>query len=53
VTQSISSIAFIPGPLLGGLLYQVGGSSAPFITSGLILSVAFGLGYIVFRPLKR
>jgi multidrug resistance protein len=44
VTQSISSIARVPGPLIGGFIYEFGGVVAPFFFSALLLLLATILG---------
>ncbi len=54
VTQSVSSIARVPGPLIGGVVWDFAGLVAPFFLSATLLLVAFGLGVRVlktsFRP---
>ncbi|MCW3987111.1 MAG: MFS transporter [Candidatus Bathyarchaeota archaeon] len=44
VTQSISSIARIPGPLIGGFLFEYVGFGAPFFLSAFMLAIAAILG---------
>jgi len=44
VTQSISSIARIPGPLIGGFLFEFVGFGAPFFLSAFLLAIAAILG---------
>ncbi|RLI37665.1 hypothetical protein DRO66_03415 [Candidatus Bathyarchaeota archaeon] len=44
VTQSISSIARIPGPLIGGFLFEFVGFGAPFFLSAFMLAIAAILG---------
>ena len=44
VTQSISSIARVPGPLIGGFIYEFGGLVAPFLFSAFLLLLATILG---------
>jgi len=52
LTQSVSSIARVPGPLIGGLIYDFGGTNAPFITSSAILLVPVILGCKAFQACK-
>lgn len=40
VTQSISGIARVPGPLIGGAIFEYAGTFAPFLLSALLLIVA-------------
>jgi len=49
ITQSIGSIARIPGPLLGGITAELGGIGSPFYISGILLLVPFILACRVFR----
>jgi MFS family permease len=49
VTQSIGSIARIPGPLIGGITTDFGGIASPFYLSGAMLILPFILGCRVFR----
>jgi predicted MFS family arabinose efflux permease len=44
VTQSISSIARIPGPLIGGFVFEYAGIGAPFFLSAFMLAIATILG---------
>lgn len=44
VTQSVSSIARVPGPLIGGFIFEFAGAAAPFLLSALLLLVATALG---------
>ena len=44
VTQSISSTAGIPGPLIGGSVYEYAGLAAPFLLSAALLGIASFLG---------
>ncbi|MFW6110498.1 MAG: MFS transporter [Thermoproteota archaeon] len=41
MTQSVSSIARVPGPLVGGVFAEFGGLPAPFFLSTALLAVAF------------
>jgi DHA1 family tetracycline resistance protein-like MFS transporter len=47
--QSISSIARVPGPLIGGSVFEFVGLAAPFFVSAALLLVAFGLGCRVLQ----
>jgi len=49
VTQSVSSIARIPGPLIGGVAFELAGLAAPFFLSSLMLMIPFLLGCRVFH----
>lgn len=53
VTQSVSSIALIPGPVIGGFVFEFAGLIAPFFLSAAMLIVAFGLGCKVFQMCMR
>ena len=44
VTQSVSSIARIPGPLIGGFIFEFAGLGAPFFLSAFMLAIATILG---------
>jgi MFS family permease len=52
LTQSVSSIARVPGPLIGGLIYDFGGTIAPFIASSGMLLLPVILGCRVFQKCK-
>jgi MFS family permease len=49
IAQSIASLARVPGPLIGGFIFEFAGLSAPFFISAALLFGACGLGYRVFR----
>jgi predicted MFS family arabinose efflux permease len=49
VVQSISSIARVPGPLIGGLLYELAGLNAPFQFSAFLLMLAMLLGFRIIQ----
>ena len=49
VTQSISSIARVPGPVIGGLFYEFAGVQAPFFLSAALLFVATLIGIHIAR----
>ncbi len=53
VATSVASIATVPGPLIGGSLFEYAGLEAPFFTSAAMLIVAFGLGCRVFQVCPR
>ncbi|UCE95742.1 MAG: hypothetical protein JSV51_08550, partial [Candidatus Bathyarchaeota archaeon] len=49
VTQSISTIAMVPGPIVGGFVFEFAGLTAPFFLSAAILLVAFLLGVRILQ----
>ena len=49
VTQSVGSIARIPGPLIGGFVAEIAGLNIAFLLSAGLLLIAFGLGFKVFQ----
>jgi len=51
--QSVSSIARVPGPLMGGFVYEFAGLAAPFFLSAALLAFAFGLSCRVFQICAR
>jgi DHA1 family tetracycline resistance protein-like MFS transporter len=53
VANSVASIATVPGPLIGGALFEFAGLAAPFFASAAMLIVAFGLGCRVFHSCAR
>lgn len=53
VAQSMSSIARVPGPLIGGFVFEFAGLVAPFLLSAALLMAAFGLGCRVFQACAR
>jgi len=53
LTQSISNIARVPGPLVGGSVFEFAGLTAPFLLSGVLLLVAFVLGCRIFHACRR
>jgi predicted MFS family arabinose efflux permease len=53
VAQSVGSIARVPGPLIGGFVFQFAGLAAPFFLSATMLLVAFGLSCRVFQACVR
>ncbi len=53
VTESVASISTVPGPLIGGLLFEFGGLSSPFFVSALMLLFSVFLGFSVLRKSVR
>jgi MFS family permease len=49
ITQSVSSIARVPGPIIGGFVVEITGLVSSFFLSGLFLMVAFIFGCRVFQ----
>ena len=49
ITQSVGSIARIPGPFLSGLATELFGLEYSFIFGGLTLVIPFLLGCWIFR----
>jgi MFS family permease len=49
VTESVASISTVPGPLIGGILFEFGGLAAPFLVSSLILLFSVILGFSILR----
>lgn len=49
ITQSTASIARVPGPLIGGFVFEYVGVAAPFFLSATLLTGACGLGCRVFQ----
>jgi len=45
VANSVSSIAYIPGPIIGGFLFEFAGQAIPFFVSSAFLLIAFVVGY--------
>jgi MFS family permease len=48
LTQSVSTIARVPGPLVGGSFFEFSGPAAPFLLSGTLLLFSIGLSYRTF-----
>lgn len=48
VAGSVSSIAHIPGPIVGGFLFEFAGQAIPFFVSAAILLIAFVIGFKIF-----
>jgi len=53
VSQSVSSIARVPGPLVADLVFEFAGLATPFFVSATLLIVAFGLGCKVLHACAR
>jgi len=53
VVDSVSSIARVPGPLVGGLAFEFAGIVAPFFLNAALLLVALFLGVKVHSQVKQ
>ena len=53
VASSILSIATVPGPLIGGFLFELAGVTAPFLGSSAILAVGVVFSFRVVQRYKR
>lgn len=53
LASSVLSIATVPGPLIGGSLFEFAGLAAPFFGSAAMLIVAFVFGCRVFQMCWR
>ncbi len=51
--QTAEGLGLVLGPLLGGLLWDAGGNTAPFVGSAALLSVSTGVLVITIRALGR
>jgi MFS family permease len=49
LASSVLSIATVPGPLIGGALFEFAGLGAPFFASAALLACAFALSCRVFQ----
>jgi MFS family permease len=49
VTQSVSSIARVPGPLIAGIISEFSGILAPFLISAILLMIATFFGIRIAR----
>jgi multidrug resistance protein len=49
IAQSVSSIARVPGPIIGGFVVEITGLASSFFLSGLFLMVAFIVSCRVFQ----
>ena len=45
-----AKISTVPGPLIGGCLFEFAGLATPFFVSAAMLRIAFELGFRVFHP---
>ena len=52
IASSVLSIATVPGPLIGGLLFEFAGITAPFFGSTAILAIGLVFSFIVVRKCK-
>ena len=52
IASSVLSIATVPGPLIGGLLFEFAGIAAPFFGSAAILAIGLVFSFIVVRRCK-
>jgi DHA1 family tetracycline resistance protein-like MFS transporter len=52
VGSSVESIAAVPGPLVGGFLYEYSGLATPFYANALLMVISCGLGFILLRRLS-
>jgi multidrug resistance protein len=53
VASSILSIATVPGPLIGGFLFEVAGATTAFFGSSAILAVGLVFSFRVIRKYRR
>jgi DHA1 family tetracycline resistance protein-like MFS transporter len=53
VASSILNIATVPGPLIGGFLFEVSGATAAFLGSSAILVVGVVFSFRVIRKYRR
>jgi predicted MFS family arabinose efflux permease len=53
VASSILSIATVPGPLIGGFLFELAGVTAPFLGSSAILAVGVVFSFRVVQRYQR
>jgi MFS family permease len=53
LTQSISSLARVPGPVVSGVIYDLGGTGLPFFVSALLLFIPVILGCKVFQKCQK
>ena len=49
LTQSVSSLARVPGPVVSGVIYDLGGTGMPFFVSAIILLLPVVLACKVFQ----
>jgi len=53
IASSVLSIATVPGPLIGGFLFEVAGVTAAFFGSSAILAVGLAFSFRVIRNYQR
>ena len=53
IASSVLSIATVPGPLIGGFLFEVAGTTAAFFGSSAILTVGLLFSFRVIRKYRR
>ena len=53
IASSVLSIATVPGPLIGGFLFEVAGATAAFFGSSAILVVGLAFSFRVIRNYQR
>jgi MFS family permease len=53
IASSILSIATVPGPLIGGFLFEVAGATAAFLGSSAILAVGLAFSFRVIRKYRH
>ena len=53
IASSVLSIATVPGPLIGGFLFEVAGATAAFFGSSAILAVGLVFSFRVVRNYQR
>jgi DHA1 family tetracycline resistance protein-like MFS transporter len=49
IASSVLSIATVPGPLIGGFLFEVAGATAAFLGSSAVLAVGLAFSFRVIR----
>ena len=53
IASSVLSIATVPGPLIGGFLFEAAGATAAFFGSSAILAVGLAFSFRVIRNYQR
>ena len=53
LTQSIASLARVPGPVISGVIYDLGGIGLPFFVSAILLFIPVILGCKVFQKCQK
>jgi MFS family permease len=51
VTNSLSSLGRMVGPVIGGVLYEKLGHHSPFVFAGVLAAIAFGIVLYTYRRL--